>query len=206
MPMKQLRVALAVLALILSAVPADAQPLTQAERDSLTKHLQQTWQAFLESISGLSEAQWTFRAGPDRWSIAEVAEHIAVSETTLLQLVTDQIMKGPAVPRNPDAVSDEKLLAALLDRTSKFQAPEVLKPTNRWGTRYASLMKDFIAAREKTVAYVKTTTDDLHGHAGPHPVFKMLDGYQWLVLLSGHSARHTAQIQEVKTSAGYPAK
>jgi hypothetical protein len=54
--------------------------------------------------------------------------------------------------------------------------------------------------------YVKTTTDDLHGHAGPHPVFKMLDGYQWVLLLSGHSARHTAQIEEVKASAGYPPK
>jgi DinB superfamily len=205
MPTKQLRVALAVFALTLSAVPAYTQPLTQAERDSLTKHLQETRQAFLDSIAGLSEAQWTFRAGPDRWSIAEVAEHIAISETTLLRLVTDQIMKGPAVARNPDAVSDEKLLAALLDRTSKFQAPEMLKPANRWATRDA-LTKDFVAAREKTAAYVKTTTDDLHGHAGPHPVFKMLDGYQWVLLLSGHSARHTAQIQEVKTSAGYPAK
>jgi hypothetical protein len=53
---------------------------------------------------------------------------------------------------------------------------------------------------------VKTTTEDLHGHGGPHPVFKMLDGYQWLLLLSGHSARHTAQIEEVKASAGYPPK
>ena len=206
MSMMKPRIALAVLALTLSVVPAYAQPLMQAERDSLTKHLQQTREAFLDSISGLSEAQWTFKAGPDRWSIAEVAEHIAISETTLLRLVTDQILKGPAVPRNPDSVSDEKLLASLLDRTSKFQAPEVLKPTNRWATRYASLTKDFLAAREKTIDYVKTTTDDLHGHAGPHPVFKMLDGYQWVVLLSGHSARHTAQIQEVKTSAGYPAK
>ena len=198
-------VALAVLACTLSVVPAFAQPLTQQERDSLLTHLQQTRQAFLDSISGLSDAQWTFKAGPDRWSIAEVAEHIAVSETTILKIVTDQIMKGPAVPRNANPVSDEKLLAWLLDRSSKFQAPEMLKPTNRWATREA-LTKDFIAAREKTATYVKTTTDDLHGHAGPHPVFKMLDGYQWVLLLSGHSARHTAQIEEVKASAGYPSK
>jgi hypothetical protein len=198
-------VALTVLAFSLSAVPTYAQPLTQQERDSLVKHLGQTRQAFLESISGLSDAQWTFKAGPDRWSIAEVAEHIAISETTILHLVTDQIMKGPTVPRSADPVSDEKLLAGLLDRTSKFQAPEMLKPTNRWATRDA-LTKDFLAAREQTATYVRTTTDDLHGHAGPHPVFKTLDGYQWVLLLSGHSARHTAQIQEVKASAGYPAK
>ena len=192
-------------ALTLSIGAAHAQTLTQQERDSLVKHLQQTRQAFLDSIANVSDAQWTFKGGADRWSIAEVAEHIAISETTILQIVTDQILKAPAVPRNPNPIPDEKLLAWLLDRTSKFQAPEMLKPTNRWKTREA-LTTDFIAARDKTVTYVKTTTDDLHGHAGPHPVFKMLDGYQWVLLLSGHSARHTAQIEEVKAAAGYPGK
>jgi len=201
---KQL-VALTILAFACSLAPAYAQPLTSQERDSLLKHLEQTQRAFIDSISGLSDAQWTFKAGPDRWSIAEVAEHIAISETTIFQLVTDKMLKGPAIPPNPTPLSDEKLLASLLDRSTKFQAPEMLKPTNRWATREA-LTKDFLAARDKTITYVKTTTDDLHGHGGPHPVFKMLDGYQWVLLISGHSARHTAQIEEVKTSPGYPAR
>jgi hypothetical protein len=198
-------VVLSILAFALSFVPAGAQSLTQPERESLLKHLDQTRKAFLASIDGLSEAQWTFRAGPDRWTIAEVAEHIAISETTILGLVTDRILKSPPVPRDPNPVADEKLLASLLDRSNKFQAPEMLKPTNRWATRDA-LTKDFVTAREKTAAYVKSTTDDLHGHAAPHPVFKTLDGYQWVLLLSGHAARHTAQIEEVKTAAGYPRK
>ena len=197
--------ALALLAFTMSLLPASAQPLTQPERDSLITHLEQTRQAFVTSISGLTEAQWTFKAGPDRWSIAEVAEHVAISETTIRQLVTDQIMKGPVAPKNPTPVTDDALLAGLLDRTSKFQAPEMLKPTHRWATREA-LLKDFQDARDKTVAYVKGTADDLHGHAGPHPVFKVLDGYQWILLLSGHAARHTAQIDEVKAVAAYPAK
>jgi uncharacterized damage-inducible protein DinB len=195
--------ALTCLTIALSAASAAAQPLTQQERDRLLNHLQQTRQAFLDSISDLSDAQWTFKAGPDRWSIAEVAEHIAVSETTILQLVTDKILKAPSVPRDPNGLSDDKLLAALQDRSSRFQAPEMLRPTNRWATRDA-LAKDFIAARDKTEAYVKATTDDLHGHSAPHPIFKMLDGYQWVLLLSGHSARHTAQINEVKESPAYP--
>ena len=198
-------VALTVIGVTLSVLPVSAQPLTRQERDSLVQHLEQTRQAFLQSISGLSDAQWTFKAGPDRWSIAEVAEHIAISETTIFQLVTDKMLTGPAIPPNPTPVSDEKLLASLLDRSTKFQAPEMLKPTNRWATREA-LTKDFLAARDKTITYVKTTTDDLHGHGGPHPVFKMLDGYQWVLLISGHSARHTAQIEEVKASPGYPAR
>jgi len=195
---------LALVAYALSLVSASAQPLTQMEREALLAHLQQTRQAFLDSIARVADAQWTFKAAPDRWSIADVAEHIAISETTILQLVTDKMLKGPAIPPNPNRIPDEKLLAFLLDRTSRFQAPEMLKPTNRWPTREA-LTKDFIAAREKTAAFVKTSTDDLHGHGGPHPVFKMLDGYQWLLLISGHVARHTAQIEEIKASAGYPA-
>jgi uncharacterized damage-inducible protein DinB len=195
--------ALTCLALTLFVAPVAAQQLTEQDRLTLQKHLQQTRQAFLDSISGLSDAQWTYKAGPDRWSIAEVAEHIAISETTILQLVTDKVLKSPPFQRDPNGMSDEKLIAGLMDRTNRFQAPEMLRPTNRWATRDA-LAKDFIAARDKTEAYVKTTTDDLHGHGGPHPVFKMLDGYQWVLLLSAHSGRHTAQINEVKESPGYP--
>ena len=196
--------ALAALAFIFQSLPR--RPATDAAgTDSLLEHLPADAAGVPRFDFGAVDAQWTVKAGPDRWSIAEVAEHIAISETTILQIVTDQIMKAAAVPRNPNPVSDEQLLAGLLDRTSKFQAPEMLKPTNRWATRDA-LAKDFLAAREKTAAYVKTTTDDLHGHSAPHPVFKMLDGYQWVLLLSGHSARHTAQIEEVKANAGYPAK
>lgn len=198
-------VGLCVLALTFSLVPAHGQPLNEQERSSLLRHLEQTRKAFLDSIADLSDAQWTFKPAPDRWSIADVAEHIAVSETTILQLVSDKMLNGPPIPRPPNAVSDETLLAWLLDRSSRFQAPEMLRPTHRWGTRDA-LTKAFLAAREKTMTYVTTTADDLHGHGGPHPVFKMLDGYQWILLLSGHSARHIAQIQEAKASAGYPVK
>jgi hypothetical protein len=63
-----------------------------------------------------------------------------------------------------------------------------------------------VAARAKTAAYVATTSDNLRGHIAPHPVLKELDGHQWILLLAAHSARHTAQIEEVKKAAGYPAK
>jgi DinB family protein len=194
---------LTVVALGVSAVCA-AQAPTPSERADAVAHLEKTRQAFLKSIEGLSEAQWTFKAAPDRWSIAEVAEHITVSESFILPLVTAKIAKGPAMPAGATTMPTTELMAALEDRTKKFQAPEPLQPTTkRWPSRDA-MIKDFNAARDKTIAYVKTTADDLHGRGAEHPVFKMLDGYQWIMLISGHAARHTAQIEEVKTAAGYP--
>ncbi len=33
-----------------------------------------------------------------------------------------------------------------------------------------------------------------------------VDGHQWILFVAGHSARHTAQLNEVKTAPGYPGK
>ena len=180
-----------------------AGPLTDQERDVALKHLAETRQKFVASVAGLSDAQWKFKAGPDRWSIAEVAEHITISESTILQLIREKVMNAPAPPSDAPRTPDEKVIEMVTDRSERAQAPEFLRPTNRWSTR-DELVKAFTAARDTTVDYVKTTGDDMRAHAAPHPVLKSLDAYQWLLLLSAHTARHTAQIEEVKTSAGYP--
>jgi hypothetical protein len=181
---------------------APALELTASDREFAIKYLEETRQNFLASIDGVSDAQWTFKAAPDRWSIAEIAEHIAISESTILQLVTSKIVHAPPPPA--DALpTDQQMIEWLTDRSARFQAPEFLKPTNRWPTR-DGLKADFNAARDKTVAYVRETKDNLRAHAAPHPVLKTLDAYQWVLLIGGHSARHTAQIQEVKAEATYP--
>ena len=71
-----------------TAAPAT---LTPEERELALKSFQTTRDNFLKSIAGLSQAQWTFKPAPDRWSVAEVAEHITVSESGLFGLVQKQI-------------------------------------------------------------------------------------------------------------------
>jgi hypothetical protein len=51
---------------------------------------------------------------------------------------------------------------------------------------------------------VRDTQDDLRGHFFDHPVLKTLDTYQWILLLSAHSQRHTAQLNEVKANPNFP--
>ena len=193
---------LACLALLTVASPASAQ-LTQQDRDAAVRYLEETRQKFLASLDGVSDAQWTFKAGPDRWSIAEAAEHIAISESTILQLIADKVVKAPAGAKDAKSPTDQKVIDVITDRSEKAQAPEFLKPTNRWTNRGA-LTTDFNAARDKTIQYVKTTSEDLRAHAAPHPALGPIDAYQWVLLLAAHSARHTAQIEEVKAAPNYP--
>ena len=191
----------ALAALLAIAAPSAAQTPVQ-DRDKAIAYLQETRAKFLKSIDGLSEAQWKFKAAPDRWSIAEVAEHIAISESTILGMIQQKMLAMPA-PKPEEKIDDEKVIAGLLDRTSKFQAPEMLRPANKWATKDA-LAKDFNTARDQTIEFVRTTTEDLRAHAAPHPVLKTLDTHQWVLLIAAHAARHTAQIEEVKAAAGYP--
>ncbi len=202
------RIVLAVTAILLiTSISSLAQTttLTAEERAAAFKHLQATHDAFLQSISGLSEKQWKFKPAPDRWSVAEVAEHIAVSESAILELVQKQVMVSPAAPEKRAEVQgkDEQVLKMVPDRSHKAQAPEFLKPTNRWATQ-AELTKAFEDSRKATMDYVKTTNDDLRDHFGPHPVLGPLDGYQWILLISAHSERHTKQIEEVKADPNFP--
>jgi hypothetical protein len=178
--------------------------LTPQEREFAIKQFETTRDNFLKSISGLSEKQWTFKPAPDRWSVAEVAEHITVSETTIFGLVT-KLMQGPADAQKRDLVKgkDELIIEKVPDRSHKVQAPEILRPTGRFATE-ADLTKAFQDARKGNVDYIRTTNDDLRDHFFDHPVLGTLDGYQWLLLISAHSARHTAQIEEVKADPNFP--
>src|SRR5881394_1608735 len=105
---------LGVLVAILSlAASAWAQSLTQADRDRAIKYLESTTQGVQDATAGLSQAQWNFKPAPDKWSVAEVTEHIAASEDFLRAMVTDQVMKAPPRPAGEDVKAiDEMVLTA----------------------------------------------------------------------------------------------
>jgi hypothetical protein len=154
---------------------------------------------------GLSDAQWNFKSAPDRWSVAQVTEHIAAAEDLLRGMIVDKVMTSPVQPENADVkATDEAVLAMSPDRSHKAQAPEPLVPTNRFGSPQESL-KHFIDSRQKTEDFLKQH-DDLRTHAADSPLGKKLDAYEWVLFVAAHSERHTKQINEVKADPNFPKK
>jgi hypothetical protein len=100
---------------------------------------------------------------------------------------------------------DELILKIMQDRTHKATAPEPIDPTKR-PMSYEDSVKLFLENRAKTIDYMKTTQDNLRDHFYDHPVpaIGTLDAYQWVLLISGHTRRHTAQILEVKADPNFP--
>ncbi|HLZ12515.1 MAG TPA: DinB family protein [Candidatus Acidoferrum sp.] len=193
-------------AMFLVAVPA-TETLTQAERDKAIAELEGSKKMFLDATKGLSAAQWNFKSAPDRWSVAECADHIALSEGFIFGLVSGKIMTGPMTPekRSATAGKDEKILAMMQDRTHKATAPEPIDPT-KTPMSGDDAVKKFMESRAKTEDFIKTTQEDLRDRMFDHPVpvIGTLDAYQWVLLISGHTRRHTMQILEVKADPNFP--
>lgn len=180
-----------------------AQELTQAEKDHALQYLESTKADVLAATKGLSEAQWNFKPGPDRWSCAQVMEHIAAAEDLIRDgLVKQKIMMSSAGDPGRDAkATDDLVQTRVPDRTHKLQAPEPLVPTNRYGSPEAAL-KHFIESREATEQYL-TSTPGLRDHVADGPTGKM-DGYEGILMIAAHSERHVKQILEVKADPNFP--
>jgi DinB superfamily len=185
-----------------AATSLRAQEVTQAEKERAIQYLESTKKGVLEATKGLSDAQWNFKAGPDRWSIAQVMEHIAASEDFIRQMDAEKVMLAPAVPGRDLKKTDDAVIAMVPDRSQKAQAPEPLVPTNRFGTPDGSV-KHFVESRAKTEDFLKTTPG-LRDHAVDSPMGSKLDGYEFVLLIAAHSERHTKQILEVKADPNYP--
>src|SRR5207248_5547689 len=196
--------AVALLLLTCAAVVASAQEVTQAEKYRALQYLEVTKRNVLEATKGLSAGQWNFKPAPDRWSVAQVMEHIAAAEDFLLETTREKVMTGPAGEPGRDVKkTDETVLMMVPDRTHKAQAPEALVPSNRFGSPEGSL-KQYIESRSPTEDFLKNTAG-LRDHVMDSPLGK-LDGYEFVLFIAAHSERHTKQINEVKADPNFPKK
>ncbi|HTB26527.1 MAG TPA: DinB family protein [Puia sp.] len=189
--------------LIFGLKPRD-KTLTQQERDFAIQFMVSTRDTLLMDVKGLSQAQLNFKADSTRWSVAQCVEHIALAEAALT-MTYQQILTSPADPSKRDSIkyTDQQIIHFLTDRSRKFQAPEMLRPVNTFGSFQASL-DSFVARRNRNIAFIKTTQADLRDHCSVFPGVGMVDDYQVVLFMVSHSKRHTMQLEEVKANPNFP--
>jgi hypothetical protein len=175
------------------------------ERHLVMEQLVASQARLLALVTGLSPAQWGFREDAERWSIAEIVEHLVVFEGFITDAVTNSL-QGPAEPEKTAlAGAKEPLVLGLAEsRGEKLKAREATRPVGRW-VDGAVLVAEFREARARTIAFVAETECDLRGHFFPHIAFGDLDCYQWLVVLGQHTLRHCLQVEEILEDEGFPA-
>jgi hypothetical protein len=193
------------------AAHAADRKLTPTELEQGRLYLQQTRDYIVGATKGLSEAQWKFKPGPDRWSIAEILEHIVLAQDLVLGPIQEQLARAPEAPADRDFKQvDAIVLNQIPDRLNKFPAPPPVQPTGRWTHAVASdrLLTNYGRLRELLDApdLRQHTVEAMPLKAVSKGAFDSMDGYQWLLTVAAHTERHTKQILEVKADPRFPAK
>jgi hypothetical protein len=173
-------------------------PMTQRDREHVVAHLLMTQSWLEDEISSLSPAQLNFRAAPDKWTVAEVVDHLAIAEPTYWKLFQDA-MKQPAKKLDKPA-TDADVLWYGIDRT-RHEKTEPSKDPKGQVVDIRRALDSFRTLHATMLDYARTTGDDLRAHAVPD---WNVDAYQCLLEISTHEQRHILQIREIKADSGFP--
>ena len=177
--------------------------LTKQERNFVVSHLKETKNDLLKSIKGLSETQLNFKRSPEQWNIKEYFYHLALAENELWDMF-DATMKEAAAPEScPDLKISDQYLLKEVNNGAFIKKEQTFQPINAEGQSINESISAFKATRSKSLKYTKTTTEDLRNHFIQLPL-GWVDGYQFIVFISGYSKRYIMQINEIKTDPHFP--
>ncbi len=189
---------LSIVALFGGALSLFADPMSQRDREHLVAHLEMTQSWMTSEVASLSSAQFNFRPAPDRWTIAEVVQHLAIAEPNYWKLLNDGLNQPPK--KLAKQASDADILWYGIDRTRHEKTSADENPKGQ-EINTEQALKAFLAMHAKLLEMARSTTEDLRSHAVPD---WGVDAYQCLLEISTHEQRHILQIREIKADPGFP--
>ncbi len=184
----------------IASQPSSIHPRIQELLDYLALHSREVREAVASVPTHLRET----KPGEDRWSVAEVIEHLAIIEKRVALLLTKRVAGARESGVGSDTETSSVVAtfanpSGVVDRNTKIVAPELVRPTGLLDTESAS------KALEESRAAVVTALHDANGVSlenlvQTHAVFGPLNMYHWIVAMALHEDRHAAQIREIGKS------
>lgn len=173
-------------------------------KEFVQNYFNETYRNLANEVQGLSKEQLNFKTAPDRWSILECVEHIAVTQPELFGYVSETLKQAPNPEKRSEIKSsDNDILTMMVNRSFKAQAPAEMQPTGKLKdvqTALTALEKN----QQNILGELKNySMEDLRNHVVAAPIGS-IDAYQFMLFIPGHTARHTLQIQEIKNHPNFP--
>jgi hypothetical protein len=182
----------------------EAKLWTEVDRKYLLDNLVRSRDELIKETQGLTKEQWSFKESPDRWSINEIVEHIAIWELLLDHRISKQLGGGPQPVLAKNAIPDSVNLNFILEE-KKHISTNYTKPftyTLPMGLNdLHNNVSWFLKMRNESVDYVTKTTDDLRMY---YVAESRGNTHQVYITLFGHTDRHLRQIKKVKQHPAYP--
>jgi uncharacterized damage-inducible protein DinB len=169
--------------------------------DELLRHLDTQHERLRTAVERIPSSRREEKPSPDRWSVAEVIEHLSIVESRIERVFSSKLAEarasgqvGPEHDMSP--VVGTLDMDRVLDRSRKITAAEAARPTGKLDLEAA--WQQLERARGKLCESVRGADGlALCEVVHPHPVLGPINLYQWIAFVGGHEARHAAQVLEL---------
>lgn len=158
-----------------------------------------THEKLVETVSNLTDEQANRLPDGEKWTIANMVEHIAIVQDGMTRISGKLLTKAQSAGKTSDGsliLSESFAQKTAAARTQKLQSPDIAHPT---GTQT-------IAASLAKMQETRAKLEDLRplfesvecsDYKFPHPLMGDLTAHEWLALIGGHAARHLRQIENL---------
>jgi hypothetical protein len=154
-------------------------------------------------VASLTDQQTADLPEGEKWTIAEIVEHIAIVQDGMAKISAKLLTQAQAAGKTSDGaarLSENFAAKAAEAATLKFEAPDRVRPTGNQ-TVGESLRKMDAARGELEKLRPLFESVECSDFKFPHPFMGDLTAHEWLALVGGHEARHLRQIENRLTKA-----
>jgi hypothetical protein len=168
----------------------------------LLRHLDLQHERLRNAVESIPRDQREKKPSPDRWSVAEVIEHLSIVETRIGRVFDAKLAEA----HNAGAVREERDstpvvgsidMDRVLDRSRRITAAEASLPSGKLDAdaAWSALERARTALRDSVRAADGVALGEI---VQPHPILGPINLYQWIAFVGGHEARHAAQVMELR--------
>ena len=189
---------------VASEITQEVKQWTEMDRRYLLENLNRSKAELVKETEGLTKEQWNFKETPDRWSINQVVEHIAIWEMLISHDISRALADGPKPDLSKKSRPDSVFVTFIMEEKPHIST-EYTKPftyTVPMGINEGkSNVEWFLKLRNEAISYLTTTNDDLRS-------YNLKPGspniHQRYITIFGHCDRHLRQIRKIKQHSNYP--
>ncbi len=169
-------------------------------------------EAARQLVSGLSEAQLNWKPDPDKWSIAQCLDHLAVTSKKFDAYFTVALTRGrkkwpvSTGPGYRPSLMGGWLIKQVTPETGRnLPAPKVFRPSE--SSTIQGALESFLKQQERFLAFVRETAGvdynktRLRSPVTPLMRYSLADAFVVTVV---HGQRHLAQARRVRETSGFP--
>jgi DinB superfamily len=159
----------------------------------LLHKLEESTTAFNDSFKGLSNSVFTHKLSPEKWSIAEVVEHINISDKSAYIA----LIKSDGLPSPEHLAESARKVGIMTGRENRtYIAPEPAEPKGIF-TEVEAASVAFLKTRNRILTFAQTAEMEMLATGFEHPRLGLLVRSQWIEFLTWHTLHHQQQIMRI---------